>query len=89
MLLNEPRETSPKAVTAKGVLKPSPDIRTAWLITPPPSIRVEGCGPWRSLPPRPHCGGGGSGVRLGEGAVVTTTVETDLGEPEAVRCWSC
>lgn len=35
-----------------------------------------------------HCAGG-SGVRLGEGAVVTTTVDIDLGEPAAERCWSC
>ena len=37
-----------------------------------------------------HCaGGGGSGVRLGEGAVVTTAADTDLGEPAAESCWSC
>lgn len=37
-----------------------------------------------------HCaGGGGSGARLGEGAVVTTTADTDSGEPAAERCWSC
>ncbi len=38
-----------------------------------------------------HCWGvgGGSGAHLGEGAVVTTTVETDFGEPVAMCCWSC
>lgn len=38
-----------------------------------------------------HCwgAGGGSGGHLGEGAVVTTTVETDLGEAVAMCCWSC
>lgn len=32
--------------------------------------------------------GGGLGTHLGEGAVVTTTVETDFGEPVAMCCWS-
>lgn len=35
-----------------------------------------------------HCwaAGEGSGAHLGEGAVVTTTVETDFGEPVAMCC---
>lgn len=45
------------------------------------------CWPMRQF----HCwgAGGGSGAHLGEGAVVTTTVETDFGEPVAMCCWSC
>lgn len=34
-------------------------------------------------------GAGGSGGHLGEAAVVTTTVETDFGEPAATCCCSC
>lgn len=50
---------------------------------------------WTSFPLRMrrlhHCWGaaGGSGARLGDGAVVTTTVDTDFGEPDAMCCWSC
>lgn len=33
--------------------------------------------------------GGGSGAGLWEGAVVTTTVDRDFGDPVAMCCWSC